>query len=199
VESAEEGGDQGALDAAVDRLLLAHAIVYGWGGIPVLWSGDELALPNDPHWAQEEGHGSDNRWAHRPRLPQDVAQRRHDPSGVAGRVFAGLRRLARARAALTHLDAAVPAEVQPLSDPGIFPVLRRHPVGPMLALYNVTASWRPWPGRRLRELGLDPAGDALTGRTVFPGDDGNFWLAPYQALWLVNPEALPSPVQSRVE
>jgi amylosucrase len=86
----------------------------------------------------------------------------------------------------------VAAEVQPLSDPGIFPVLRRHPVGPLLALYNVTGSWRPWPGWRLREFGLDPAADALTGNTVVPGNDGNLWLAPYQALWLVNPQALPS-------
>ena len=192
VEAAQESGDQGALDAAIDRLVLAHAIVYGWGGIPVLWSGDELALPNDPDWAQEEGHEADNRWAHRPRLPEDVAQRRHDPADVAGRVFTNLRRLAEVRARLTHLDAAVPAEVPPLSDPGIFPVLRRHPVGPMLALYNVTGSWRPWPGWRLRELGLDPAGDALTGETVFPGLDGNLWLRPYQALWLVSPQALPS-------
>jgi amylosucrase len=106
-------------------------------------------------------------------------------------VFAGLRRLGEARAALTHLDAVVPAEVQPLADPGIFPVLRRHPVGPLLGLYNVTGEWRPWPGQRLRELGLDPAADALTRATVVPGGDGNLWMRPYQALWLVNAEALP--------
>jgi amylosucrase len=87
VESAEGSGDQAALDAAIDRLLLAHAIVYGWGGIPVLWSGDELALVNDAGWAQEEGHEADNRWAHRPRLPQDDVERRRDPSTAAGRVF----------------------------------------------------------------------------------------------------------------
>ncbi len=192
IEAVEEGGDQAALDAAIDRLLLAHAIVYGWGGIPVLWSGDELSLPNDRDWAQEKGHEADNRWAHRPRLPQDAVERRHDPSTVHGRVFTGLRRLGAARAGLTHLDAAVAAEVQPLSDPGIFPVLRRHPVGPMLCLYNVTGSWRPWPGWRLHELGLDPAADALTRDTVVPGGDGNLWLAPYQAFWLVNPQALPA-------
>ena len=66
----------------------------------------------------------------------------------------------------------------------------------MLALYNVTGSWRPWPGWRLAELGLDPAADALTRDVVMPGDDGNLWLAPYQAFWLVNLEALPEPDQS---
>ena len=62
----------GAVVAEVDRaasaLRLAHALVLGWGGIPVIWSGDELGQPNDPRWAAEPGHEDDNRWAHRPRL-----------------------------------------------------------------------------------------------------------------------------------
>ena len=60
---------------ALARIFLAHAIVAGWGGIPVVWSGDELGLPNDPRWADEPGHEDDNRWAHRPRLDWAVAQR----------------------------------------------------------------------------------------------------------------------------
>ena len=27
--------------------------------------------------------------------------------------------------------------------------------------------------------------DVLTGERVYPGDDGNLWLAPYRACWLV--------------
>ena len=57
-------GDR-ALDEAIARILLAHAVVMGFGGVPVLWSGDELGLRNDPAWADEPGHEDDNRWAHR--------------------------------------------------------------------------------------------------------------------------------------
>ena len=76
VEDALIRNDDDALDAAVARSLLAHAIVMGWGGVPVLWSGDELGLPNDPFWADEPAHAGDNRWAHRPRLPWKVAEQR---------------------------------------------------------------------------------------------------------------------------
>ncbi|GMA87772.1 hypothetical protein GCM10025868_30220 [Angustibacter aerolatus] len=124
--------DPQQVDAALARLLLAHAIVLGWGGVPVLWSGDELGQPNDPHWADEPGHGDDNRWAHRPRLDPGAVARRHDPGTVPGRVFEGLQRLVRARAAMPHLDASVAAEVLTPSDPGVLPVLRRHPLGPLL-------------------------------------------------------------------
>ncbi len=68
VEAATARRDDPATSRATARILLAHAIVYGWGGIPVIWSGDELAMTDDPKWAQEEGHAQDNRWAHRPRL-----------------------------------------------------------------------------------------------------------------------------------
>lgn len=104
---------------------------------------------------------------------------------MEGRVFAGLAHLAATRAALPHLHAAVPAEVLELSDPGVLPVLRRHPVGPFLGLFNVTDHGRSWPAHRLAGLGLRDARDALAGGPVRPGDDGSLELAPYAALWLV--------------
>ena len=185
LEDARERDDAHAVDAAVGRLLLAHAVVMGWGGIPVLWSGDELAQPNDPGWALEPGHGDDNRWAHRPRLDPDARALRHTAGTVEQRVFEGLTRLASVRATLPHLDASVPAQVLQPDDPGVLAVLREHPLGPLLELVNVTATWRPFPGRRLKELGLDGATDALTGAVVHPQADDNVWLAPLQVRWVV--------------
>ena len=40
---------------ALARIFLAHAIVAGWGGMPVIWSGDELGLPNDPRLGRRAG------------------------------------------------------------------------------------------------------------------------------------------------
>jgi hypothetical protein len=36
------------------RIFLAHAIAAAWGGVPVVWSGDELGQTNDPNWMDEE-------------------------------------------------------------------------------------------------------------------------------------------------
>lgn len=182
LEAARAADDPAWIDAAVAGLLLAHAVVLGWGGVPVLWSGDELALPNDPAWADEPGHADDNRWAHRPRLDLAAAARRHDRDTVEQRVFEGLRHLGTVRATLPHLHASVASEVLGPDDPGVLTVVRRHPLGPLLAAYNVTPDWRPVPGWRLRELGVGR--DALTGTDVGPGDDDTFWLAPWRAVWL---------------
>jgi amylosucrase len=42
------------------------------------------------------------------------------------------------------------------ADPGVLAVLRRHPEGDLLELYNVTESWRPWPADRLGRAGRRP-------------------------------------------
>ncbi|MBU4215739.1 MAG: alpha-amylase family protein, partial [Actinobacteria bacterium] len=139
LDQARAAGDERAVAAATDRLLLAHAVAFGWGGIPVIWSGDELAQPNDTGWAAEPGHAGDNRWAHRPRLDRAAAALRHVDGTVECRVFEGLQRLARVRAALPQLHAATAVRVLGTEDPGVLAALRAHPLGPFLMLVNVTS------------------------------------------------------------
>jgi len=173
------------VDLALGRFFLAHAIVYGWGGIPVLWSGDELGMPNDPAWADERGHETDNRWAHRPRLDWRRAEQRHDLRTVPGRVFAGLAHLASVRAALPQLHASIRSEALPDDDGGILVTVRRAPVGTMVCLYNVTPETRAFPAERVRELGIEQPWDAMSSRTVEADEQGRYWLTPYAAWWLV--------------
>jgi amylosucrase len=168
----------------VARLRLAHALILGWGGIPVIWSGDELGQPNDPRWSDEPGHEDDNRWAHRPRLDWERAGSRHDRSTIAGRVFEDLVALGRARARLPHLHASIETAIGPVDDPGVLVTVRDHPVGRLVGVYNVTPQWRMWPGWRVHELGVSESADAITGDPLPWGGDGNVWLPPYAALWL---------------
>jgi amylosucrase len=169
-----EAGDR----LAPARIDLAHAIALGFGGLPVIWMGDELALLNDPHWAEEPGHEDDNRWAHRPRMPWPAAP---DPHGVN----AGLRRLVAARRGLPQLHASVEADVLEPHDTGVLLVARRHPEGVMLGAYNVTDRPGVVPDHVLTDLGLDPHG--VTDRISGHGDlssNGAIHLAAYQAVWL---------------
>ncbi|MFK5584809.1 alpha-amylase family protein [Serinicoccus sp. LYQ131] len=188
----QEGFDEAtaAVDDAIARLLLGYAVVFGFGGIPVIWSGDEVATLNDERWAAVAAQADDNRWAHRPRLDWarvDGAQ--EDPTTPTGRVLAGMRHLSAVRASLPHLHASVPAKPVAAPDPGVFAVLRRHPVGPMLGLYNVTESPRTVPSWWIREQGLavDQAIDALNGYPPNLTADGSVYLSTYQPVWLVRP------------
>ncbi len=163
---------------AVDRLLLAHAIVLGFGGLPVLWMGDEVGLLSDPTWHDDPGHAADNRWAHRPRMPWPV------PAGPPG-LAEGLRRLIAVRRGLAPLHAAAPTEVWDVRDPGVLLLVRRHPQGQLLGAYNVTDDARSVPGEVLAWLGLGSAElvDHVTGAApARAGDD--VLLEPYAAAWI---------------
>ena len=179
-----EAGDPGA----VARILLAHVLVLGFGGLPVLWMGDEIGLVDDPEWAADPAHAADNRWAHRPRMPWDVVHSGQDPDGVA----AGLRHLLAVRRGLPHLHAATPTEVWDPRDPRVLLVVRRHPAGPLLAAHNVSSEEAWVAADVLHWLGLHTAGlrDALSGCAPVL-HDGAVALAPYAAAWLHDSDRTP--------
>ncbi|WP_238348490.1 hypothetical protein [Ornithinimicrobium pratense] len=155
----------------------------------MIWSGDEVAALNDPDWASVPEHADDNRWAHRPALDWGrVQQARAEPESPIGRVLTGLRHLARVRTTLPHLHAGVAPELVATPDPGVFAVVRRHPVGPMIGLYNITEQPRTVPAWWVREHGLqlEHAQDALNGYPPNLSPDGSVHLSTYQPVWLVH-------------
>lgn len=175
----------------INALRMANAILYGWGGVPVIWSGDELAQFNDPNWDTEPGHETDSRWAGRPRLDERLMATRWDRSTIEGRVFTDLAHMGRVRASLPVLSADVRTQVAPLDDDGVLVTFRDHPLGSFVGVYNVTPEWRRIPAWRLAEHGVLGAVDALTdtvpsGSATLEGDgDGMVPVPPYAAWWLV--------------
>ena len=183
VELALESHDDAELDRALSRLRCAHAIVYGFGGIPLLYMGDELALCNDAGYATEPEHADDNRWMHRPRMPWDAAALRREPGTVENRMFTTLVHLGRVRAALPTLHAAVESQVSETSNPAVLAVVRRHAAGDLVQLYNVSEEWQRIDSAALATLAARSVVDRLTDEAPRI-EDGQVVLAPYAALWL---------------
>ena len=173
-------------ELAVRRLLLAYTVVLGFGGLPVLWMGDELALCNDPDWADDPAHALDNRWVHRPRMPWDAAERRHLPGTLEHRVWQDLRARVRVRAAQPALHAATEAELLDPVDPAVLAWVRRAPGHALVALHNTTEHRRVWPREAVPLEG--PLRDVLAEGAGYDGQllDGDVVLEPYACRWLVS-------------
>jgi amylosucrase len=137
IESAAAAGDEAELTLALRRLECLYAVVFSFGGIPLIYMGDELALPNDPGWADDPAHAHDNRWMHRPRMDWGRAARRRDPASVEGRAFAALRSLAHARRQLLALRSGGTTEILPAGNQSVLAYRRSHPrSAPFLSLTN---------------------------------------------------------------
>jgi amylosucrase len=137
IESALASGDADELTLALRRLESMYAVVFSFGGIPLIYMGDELALGNDPDWAADPAHADDNRWLHRPPMDWARAARRHDPGSLEGRAFAALSGLARARRSLLALRSGGLTEVLVTGNPSVLGYRRVHPrSASFLALTN---------------------------------------------------------------
>jgi amylosucrase len=126
LEQAMATGEQAEVDAALRRIETLYAVAYSFGGIPLVYMGDEIALRNDPDWAQEPGHGTDNRWLHRPRMDWEAAGRSVDPATVEGRCFAALRRLGEVRRTTAAFRSDAETSVVPLENHHVLAYVRRH-------------------------------------------------------------------------
>jgi amylosucrase len=135
IESALAAGDEDGLTAAIRRLESMYAIAFSFGGIPLVYMGDELAMLSDPGWAEEPAHRHDNRWMQRPRMNWARAARRHDPGSLEGRVFAAIRGLAEARRTLLALRSGGNTEILPTENRSVLAYRRAHPrSAPFLSL-----------------------------------------------------------------
>ncbi len=155
IESALATGNAGELTLALRRLESMYAVVFSFGGIPLIYMGDELALRNDPGWATDPAHAGDNRWMHRPPMDWPQAARRHDPESLEGRAFAALRGLAAARRSLPALRSGGTTEVLPTGNPCVLGFRRVHPrSAPFLSLTNFSDVTQPVDAGIIARAGL---------------------------------------------
>jgi len=188
LEKAVEEGDEEAVELAVARIALMYAVISGYGGVPLLYMGDELGMFNDMHYVDDPSHAEDNRWAHRPFMDWDLAKAvETDTASPAGRVNAAIRHILAVRTATTQIHAATPSVPVESPEHRLLILERNHPLGKMVQVYNFTGET------------VSLRHDVLAKRVGFDAHEllgGYDWdlrlpridFAPYQAAWFVGAE-----------
>jgi len=93
LESALESGDEQAIDAAINIILLLHSMILSFGGIPLLYYGDEIGTLNNYSYQDDDSKQQDSRWIHRPAIDWEKAELRNQPGSVEYRIFTGLKKM----------------------------------------------------------------------------------------------------------
>ncbi|MFN4202303.1 MAG: alpha-amylase family protein [Tabrizicola sp.] len=179
----ERATDDAARDLAVQRILMGHALIAAWGGIPLIYMGDELALLNDWSYLDTPDHAHDSRWLHRPRMDWALAADRHVGETPSARVFRGTQAILARRKATPALHAEHPVRVVPPVNDAVLAVQRLAPTGVLLGLFNFTESWQHLPETWVRAQGVTALRDELSDAIVTP-HAGQVVLPPYGRVWL---------------
>ncbi len=93
IQSARESGDAAAMERAVRLDLMLHALMFSLSGVPVLYSGDEVAQENDSSYHQDPLKAADSRYLHRGNMDWARAEQRKEAGNPVHDVFEGIRGL----------------------------------------------------------------------------------------------------------
>lgn len=98
IESALESNNEYALADAVTLDIMLHAYMLTLSGIPVLYSGDEIAQLNDYTYRNDLYKMKDSRYLHRGKLDWNAVENlKDDSSNVVSQVFNGIINLEKLR------------------------------------------------------------------------------------------------------
>ncbi len=184
LEASLEAGDDGQLADAIARINLLHTFILGFGGVPLLYMGDEIGALNDHGYLDDPAHAADNRWVHRPRMNWDaVAAAAADPGTPGGRILAGLQHTIGVRRGLPHLHASIESRVLPSPDSRVLLLTRDHPEGMLIEVYNFSEDVVELPTYLLRDRLGDIAVERIGGYD-YSLDPETIRIRPYQPLWL---------------
>jgi len=93
LQYALEKGDPKEIEDAVRNILLLHSMILSFGGIPLLYYGDELGVLNDFSYQDDPHKAGDSRWIHRPTIDWEKAENRNVAGTVEYKIFSALKRM----------------------------------------------------------------------------------------------------------
>ncbi|RVT85745.1 DUF3459 domain-containing protein [Rhodobacteraceae bacterium CCMM004] len=183
LERALESGDVRQIDLAVNRILMGHALIAAYGGLPLLYMGDEIGLTNDDAYRDDPLRADDGRWMQRPAMDWAHAAEAETADSPHGWILRGTRHLMAVRKATPELAGHVPSQVIDTRHPALFAVRRPGDAATVWAVFNFTDVAQHLPLDRLGIAPGTPLTDLISGHA--PAMEGDrLRLSPYGRLWL---------------
>ena len=130
------------IDDALATILLLHSIIMSFGGIPLLYYGDEIGTLNDMSYESDSHKAGDTRWMHRPVIDWDKAELRNKTGTVEQRIFSALKRMIAVRKEIAVFEDVNNRELIDVDNPHLFVFGRYHYLKPaerVLVVANFSA------------------------------------------------------------
>ncbi len=189
LESALEHDDSDGIDRAIQTILLLHGLIMSFGGIPLLYYGDEIGTLNYYAYRDDESKYDDTRWVHRPKIDWNKAELRHKQGSVEQRIFGGLKKMIAIRKEVPAFADYNNRQLLEVENLNLFAFLRfdyQDTHARVLVIANFSVSPEILDTSVLRRMGFfhhHEMWDLYSGR-MLPSIDGKIEIAPLTFYWL---------------
>jgi len=136
IEAAEYEDDMWKMRRAVKLDLMLHAFLFTQSGLPVLYSGDEIAQLNDYTYHDDPLKKADSRYLHRGDFNWDDADKRTDRYTRQGMVFTGLKKIMKLRSEHKVFSSAADMWIVETYNDHILGIGRYYKGEKLIALFN---------------------------------------------------------------
>lgn len=120
LEYALKKNDIQAQQDAVQIITLLHSMILSFGGIPLLYYGDEIGTLNDDSYLEDPNKMDDNRWVHRPFIDWDKAERRNTPGTIEYEIFSAIKKMISVRKEIEVFSDFNNRELVDVGNPNLF-------------------------------------------------------------------------------
>ncbi len=126
LEHALETGDNDAINDSIRLILMLHGMILSFGGIPLLYYGDEIGALNDDSYRDDPYKKGDTRWVHRPSIDWEKAEKRNTVGSVEYEIFSALKRMVAVRKEIDVFADFNNRELIEVENPHLFVFGRYH-------------------------------------------------------------------------
>lgn len=127
LEVAIQQNNQKMIDDSIKIILLLHSMIMSFGGIPLLYYGDEIGTLNDDSYLEDEHKANDTRWIHRPKIDWQKAELRHKHGTIEQQIFSGIQKLIAVRKTIPAFADFNNRELIEVENEHLFVFVRNNP------------------------------------------------------------------------
>lgn len=178
------------IDAAIRKILMLYGVVFSFGGIPVVFYGDEIGYLNDHSFRNRESERNDNRWMHRPLFSWEKAKRSQVPGTVEARIYHALQHMITQRKRAPEFGHFTQPELIDSGNDHVLVFLRHLNANRTLVLANVSPESQVVPQELVHRIydrvtveNFSTVIDVVSGADPLV-QNGQLVLPPYELLWL---------------
>lgn len=183
LEKSRENFDGPGQREAIQRILLAHALILFEQGLPLIYSGDELGLLNNYDYLNDPSKKDEDRWMHRNSIKTEDLEKRLVVGNFQHALFNNLKKLIEIRSQNKLFHGRIRNRIILTDNKQVYVSLKEEETK-ILGLFNFSENNQYIDIVYLKNNGLGGHMKDLISGKLMEFEEDEIRLHPYEFLWL---------------